>query len=298
MLILEPSIQVNIRRLGLLLPGNDSPVLYDLNRKDLQPLSVVECPSTQEPRSFGDAVDLWRRKSGIPRPSSAARACIAAATVCRKLVDAGQWNPARLAIVTASTSSATAMAVNFETRGLTESWSAVDPLLLPSTLFSALATQIAMAVGARGFAMSCVVGLLGVFHAVEAAIHGLTRRDVDAVLVVASEEQTLVQRSAHEVLGWLPTPRETAGALALERDTRQGYRVAFVAYGDTLDVPIPPGWETASRRELRTPFPEPSMQSGAMFAIICEALLTQESRVIVTGDAAGLGSASVGFEMA
>jgi hypothetical protein len=212
------------------------------------------------------------------------------------MVEAGKWNSARLAIVSASTSSATAVAVNFETRGLSEGWNAVDPLLLPSTLPSALATQLAMAVGANGFALSCDTGLLGTFHAIEAAIAGLTRGDCDVALVVVSEEQTDVQRYSHEVLGWLPTPGEIAGVLSLERDTNRGFRIGFLSYGNSFDAPIPEGWQDVPQYSVRAPHTGPSMQNGNALRGIIAALLSPHERVIVTGYVSGLGSSGVGFE--
>lgn len=200
--------------------------------------------------------------------------------------------------MTASTSSASWCAVNFETRGLTESWELVDPLLLPSTLPSALATQVAMSVGARGFAVSFLVGLLGVFHAIEAAVLGLARGDADVVLVVAAEEQTVVQRTAHGHLNWEPTPGEFAGALALERGTNRGYRVGFVSHGASDDPVIPDDCAADPRYDSRSRHHRPSLQCGTAFRAILDAALSRRPRVVVTGSVPGQGSASLGLNAA
>jgi hypothetical protein len=296
--LLEPSVAIHIPMLAMLEPGDDAPVIVDLKGGDGTPAAAQGLWSgSREFETLGDVVDSWRRKSGIPRPSSAARASVAAATVCRPLVEAGGWDRARLGVVTASTSSAAWSAVNFETRGLAEGWDLVDPLLLPSTLPSALATQVAAAVGARGFAFSFLVGLLGVFHAIEAAMIGLARGDADAVLVVVAEEQTFVQRAAHELLGWEPTPGEFAGALVLERDTGRGHRVGFLGQGDPAGPVVPEGWVTSPRYEVRSEHRGPSLRCSAAFRVIGDALLAQQPRAVVIGSVPGLGYASLGVEV-
>ena len=246
--------------------------------------------------TFGSRIEGWRRQSGIPRPSSAARASVAAATVCRPLLAAGRWDASQLGIVTASTTSATATAVNFETRGLREGWDSVDPLLLPSTLPSALASQVSMALGARGFALSCLVGLLGVFHAVEAAALGLIRGDADVTLVVVAEEQTEVQSIAHATLNDLALEGEFAGALALERGATSQNRLCFVGYAENRNDAVPAEWRNAPHYHVSASHTTPSMQSSGAFRTLVRALLEQHPRVVVTGTVSDLGTACIGFE--
>lgn len=296
-MILTPAAQINVPSLAILRPGSDQPFWADPARaRDAAEPDNGDGDPGASAATFGAAIDGWRRKCGIPRPSSAARACVSAATACRPLLDHGDWGSKRLAVVTASTTSAAATAVKFEMRGLTEGWNAVDPLLLPSTLLSALPTQVAMAVRAHGFAFTCGTGLLGAFHAVECAIHGLCRGDADIALVVGSEELTPVQHLGYEVLGWGPAPGEFAGVITLERATRRGYRVEFVAYGsDPAAPPLPLGWDAVPQYRLAAPRPQTAMQNGAAVRLICSALLGRHERVAVSGYVPGLGSASVGF---
>lgn len=294
MTLLRPTVPVQIPMLAMLEPGRVTPVVASWNqRKGAGIDQAVATPG--DASTFGDLLDRWRRKSGIPRPSSAARASIAAATVCQALVQNHTWASARLGIIAASTSSATWAAVSFEMRGLAEGWNAVDPLLLPSTLQSALATQVAMALGARAFAVSFVIGSLGVFHAMEAAILALMRGDADVVIVVASEEQTLVQRRAHEVLGWTPVPSEWAGALVLERGRSDGFGIEFLGYSSSPEPLEPAGWENACHARVASPHRGPSMQCAAALRTISYSLVGTDQRILASAGVAGLGSASVGL---
>jgi hypothetical protein len=290
--VYEPRIEIGIPFAAWMEPGAQEPALAVVGSGAWP----AEEDSEQGLGSFEAAVASWRRKSGIPRPSYAARAAVAAATVCRPVAQAGGWRPVRLGVVTASTSAAAWTAVQFEMRGLTEGWTAVDPLLLPSTLQSAMATQVAMAAGARAFALACTTGLLGVFLALEAAVLGLERGDADAVLVVVADERTEIQEDSHRTLGWLPVPGEFAGVLALERGAARGARLGFLGYGD--GGAVPPGWEAAPRFETEAPFRGGSMQSGRAFRAIRRALAANEPRVVAAVAAPGEGCASAGFASA
>lgn len=290
MLILRPPVDLIISMLALLEPGQELPTVTRPGSDG------EECPAANavEPSgpSFGAAIDAWRRQSGIPRPSSVARANITAALVCRSLLAEGQWNPSRVAVVAASATSAASTAVRFEMRGLTEGWHAVDPLLLPSTLLSALPTQVAMALGARALAVACAGGLLGVFNAIEIAALTLLRDDADAVFVVLSEEQTPVQQVAHERLGWAPVPGEFASGFVMRRGG-QGVRLGFIAYGNSAGQLIPEDWAGVPRLNVAAAHGGPSIESVHAFA---SALSSRHDRVVVTGTDSRLGGASVGFE--
>jgi hypothetical protein len=152
-----------------------------------------------------------------------------------------------------------------------------------------------MAVGARAFAVACLIGSLAVFHALEVAILSLARHDADVVLVVVSDEQTLVQQSGHDLLGWLPTPSEFAGVLAVERWTRDGRRIAFLSYG-VPTAPVPSGWRQAPRLESTTPYAGPSMQNGETFRVIARGLAGEHRRVVVSASVPEFGEATSGFE--
>lgn len=293
MLILRPSIEIAVTRLAAIPRGYAEPLVAT---PGTDMVALAAAVASAEATSYEGEVDGWRRRCGIPRPSSAARSCVAAALACRALVERLTVDPARLGVATASTTSATATAARFETRGVVEGWGAVDPLLLPSTLLSAIATQVAAAAGAKAFATAFETGLLGFFHAVEAAIHGLVRRDADAVLVVVADERTDVQRTAQRRIGGARLPPEQVGSLALERGAGAGRRLAFLAYGEPLDDGVLAGWEHAPRHEITSAPPEPVLQSGAVLTAVMAALASDAPRVLVRGTVPGLGSASLGFE--
>jgi hypothetical protein len=182
--------------------------------------------------------------------------------------------------------------VRFEMRGLTEGWHVVDPLLLPSTLPSALPTQVAMALGAKALSLACAGGVLGIFHAIEIAALTLLRADADAVLVVSAEEQTRVQRDAYERLGWTPVPGEFAIGFAAARGSH-GRRLGFIAYSDPRDPVVPDDWSAATCFTARDGHDTSSFES---VSAMMTALTARHDRVVVAGTDLRLGRASIGFE--
>lgn len=287
-LYLEPPLALT--QLALLEPGDAGVRLLDLNAA-----SVLH-PAAPDQASFGAELDSWRKACGIPRPSSASRASVLGATVCRALLQHTGWAPSRLGIASASTTSSTWCAVDFDSRGLTEGWHAVNPLLLPSTLPSALPTQIAMALGAQGCVLAFETGLLGVFHALEAAVLSLLRGDADTMLVVAADECSAVQREAHQALHQRPPPAEFCGAMAVTRDLGKGLKLCFISYSGDDEAVLPDGWHDAPRYVARAPAFPPSMQNGAALRTVAEAALAHHARALVIGHAPRLGSAAIGLE--
>ena len=294
MALLHLDSPLYLTRLALLQPGDQTVRVIDLSCPQ-PPLPVMPADGAV---GFGVELDGWRKTCGIPRPSTASRASVLGATVSRALLTAGAVPPARLGVTSASTTSATGCAVEFDSRGLAEGWNAVNPLLLPSTLPSALATQITLALGAQGCVQAFLTGLLGVFHALEAAALALRRGDADAMLTVAADECGEVQQRAHQALQQWPVPPEFAGALMLEPDAPAGTcsRLAFISYGGAQPA-IPDGWHNAPRYSTQAPSAPPSMQNGAAFRALADALLARLPRAVVCGHVPGLGSAGIGLEL-
>lgn len=307
-LYLEPPLVLT--RLALLEPGDTTVRLLDLAAAPVP--HVASAASAASPASicFGAELDSWRKACGIPRPSSVSRASVLGATVCGALQQSAGWTPSRLGIASASTTSATWCAVDFDSRGLSEGWHAVNPLLLPSTLPSALPTQIAMALGAQGCVLAFETGLLGVFHALEAAALSLLRGDADTMLVVAADECTDVQREAHQALHQQPPPAEFCGAMALERSNPNpnsherehkhehdsDLTLRFISYSGDDTPLLPDGWHDAPRYLAQAPAFPPSMQNGTALRAIVEAALAHHPRALVIGQVPRLGCATIGLE--
>jgi len=294
-MIVFPDSSLRVSRVGMLCPGAAGPMTLDrVTPASSQNGMATDYHGRWARRCFDDTLGAWRKSCGIPRPSSASRACVAAATLARAILSGGSWDARRLGVITASTTSAAAAALAFERRGLTESWACVDPLLLPSTLLSALATQVAASVGAKAFAISFPLGALGVFHALETAGLALKEGEADAVIVIAADEQTELQRVAHQALNWLPVPAEGAGALLLERG--QGpTQLEFVSCGGAVLPALPREWEQAPRRAVVCEFPQPALGSAAVVDAVWEEYTTAASRLVVSLETPDLGCACAGF---
>jgi hypothetical protein len=277
---------------GYFVPSTNIPVVARFNSD-----FAIQLPHSSPGSVFGSSLELSRRQSGIPRPSSASRSSIAAAILCNRLIVEASWGDKRLGIVTASTTAAASTAVSFESRGLSEGWNSVDPLLLPHTLPSAMSTQVAIAICANAFAFSFESGLLGVFHAIEYAKCALLRGDADVVLVLIAEELTQVQRAAHSIVGTESSLAEFAGVFAISREANSCCRIAFVDFGETAEHVIPRHWNSALQFKTSSGTLSDSHAGHSFFAIL-ESLnhVCRSGRVVVSGNTPSLGCGVIGFE--
>lgn len=236
------------------------------------------------PETFGDRLRDLQRASGIPRPRSAASASVWASTLAAALLEhLGEGTDrTRIGLSVASTSSTARVAYDFDVRGLVEGWDLVDAGALPNTIPTAVATQPAIAHGLQGFATVTLDGLLGVVPAVEIAAVMIARGDVDAALVVVTEELSAVQMTAYRTLGAEPVRSEGAAGLLLKRagPGAGGWVVRRTVEGGGKPGELPRGWSGVPVTDVRaTAFS--ALQSLSVPALLATILAEADGRVVL-----------------
>lgn len=290
-MLLVPRDPVAFTAASMLLPDRQDARLYDWTSGAF---AEAEAGNAGQ-QVFGEQIAKWKRPSGIPRPSSASASAISAALACQRLIGLRKWTTDRLGILAAVTTAAAAISVQFDKRGLDESWQAVDPLAFPSTLPSAPATQVATAIGAKAGAWSCVLHSLGIFNAAEAAVLMLQAGDADTLLLVVAEEQNTAQTLASAALGTDLRTKEIAAAVSIEKSTGSGVEIAFIGYAAPGELPIPSEWRDVHRIELNRGQRYNGMSNVETIERLIESVAGLDGRAVLVADVPELGSAAMGI---
>jgi len=179
-----------------------------------------------------------RKISGIPRVRVASMATVFGAIVARKLIENSNVDLERLGVAVSTTTATVDPALRFEGRGLAEGWDLVDPLLLPHTIPNAVSSQIAIAIGAKAFALTFMEGILGTLHALENAVLAVINGRADAAVIIGAEEISALHKRAAAELGCrIQECQGAAGLLLVKSGTKlvsKGWQVNWLARGNNL----------------------------------------------------------------
>ena len=290
-MLLVPRDAIAFTAASILLPDRQDARLHDWTSG-----AHVEAEAgAADQQVFGEQIARWKRPSGIQRPSSASASAISAALACQRLIGLRNLATERVGILAAVTTAAAAISVQFDKRGLDESWQAVDPLAFPSTLPSAPATQVATAIGAKAGAWTCVLHSLGIFNAAEAAVLMLQAGEADTMLLVVAEEQNTAQTLASAALGTDLRTKEIAAAVSIEKLTGSGVEIAFIGYAAPGEVAIPNEWHNAPRIELTSGQRYNRMSNVETIERLIESVAGLDDRAVLVADVPELGSAAMGI---
>jgi hypothetical protein len=182
---------------------------------------------------------------------------------------------------------------------LHEGWELIDPLGLPNTIPSALATQLAIAFDLRAFAVAYLDGMLGFFHAIEFASYAILQNRTDMALVIGAEEITPVQELAHAALGRAITVCAGATGLVLTNCSQEAeWRIGLLGQGIEGDgrAAVPSHWQDAEMMVIRCSDNLPTLLSLAPAFAIDEVLQRGERRAILFCVVPAFGWRAVGFE--
>jgi hypothetical protein len=298
-----------LSHLGCFVPAQERPSIIEAGEQFL-PWPLFEFSETGIPKSsqqfnasmkFGDRTTALRRMSGVPRSRSVAPSTIYAAILCRRLRETFVANDSQVGIAVASTTATAGIAFDFEFRGLLEGWELVDPLVLPNTIPSALATQVAIATKAHSFAVSFIDGLLGFFSAVEFASAAIMGGRSRIGLVLGAEEIGPVQESAHRALSREITLCEGSVGLVLTdiAPANGGWRLALLGKGTVGPDSniIPPEWRRAASLKILCRDDVPALYSLAPVFALSLLLEKQTDKAILYGLVPSRGWCALGFEL-
>jgi hypothetical protein len=202
---------------------------------------------------FGDKIKRLRQLSSIPRARSASTTAVCGAIVAKALLDHYHERGLRVGITAVSTTASAGLAYDFECRGMVEGWDLIDPLVLPNTIPSALATQIAIACNTKGYAFTYVDGVAGLINAVQFSSSSIMNGQVDAGLVICAEEIHYVQQQAYIIMNRKVPSFEGAAGILLSGNAEKSAQWKICLFGQSVQdderVVLPDQWKDAESTE-------------------------------------------------
>lgn len=244
-------------RFGRLTPMEPEPVIASAPSSTPPSLRFDErgVPEIDEPWDFGTRRDQLRKSSRVSRARSAAFVTAYSAVLADALVKTVDIPRERYGVAVAATSATAAVAYQLERQGLRDGWHLIDPFGLQNSIPSALPTQVATVIGAKGFAVTYLDGMHGFVYALEHAAHALHRRSASAAVVLAADELTTVQQIALETLGRRPALGEGAAGVILgsaqdTSDEDKPWRLALLGHGTGRFQPewLPEQWRGVNQK--------------------------------------------------
>lgn len=223
------------------------------------------------------------RSSGVARARSAAKATLWAALLGKSLLATvpGQARQGeRVGVAVASSSSITPVAWEFETVGLLKGWNKTDTLLLPSSIPSAIATQISAAFQTHAAAIAFQDGLWGMCAAMEHAHLSFLNQRADHFAVIAADEVCTIQCRALAALGDLRPWTDGASGVLLSKEANgpgewQLALCGIVKEGQALELPSE--WGSAAVLDLEIAG-RTTLFSAPLFAYALQQLFAGSSR--------------------
>ncbi len=213
-----------------------------------------------------------RESGAVARPRSCASstlmACASISHSVPLLAERG-LSPSRCGIVVVTTTSTPQVTLDYELRACQEGWDRANPLLVPATIPSAIATHASATIGAKAFALTLLDGSTGVIDALLLAEWSLRSDRCDACLIIAVDEVSEIQACAWEALGKRRVMKPGAVTLLVVRPNENGWRYQHV----------PVSRPTERKREA------PGIESALVLASrLVSGLAVDDSFVLQSGD--------------
>jgi|GEM_PF-2022867 len=166
---------------------------------------------------------LMMRSSGVARARSAAKATIFAALLSKQLLNIvsghNGYHADNVGIAVASSSATIPIAWSFEAIGVQKGWDKTDTMLLPSSIPSAITTQISAALDTHASAIAFQDGILGICAAIEYAYLSFLHHRAKYFLIIGVDEICHMQCNALVALSDTRPHMDGASGLILT-DTR------------------------------------------------------------------------------
>ncbi|MFC4274392.1 hypothetical protein [Achromobacter aloeverae] len=249
--------------------------------------------------------------SGVARARSAAKSTVYAALLGRRLLDTvaprDGYHGDHVGVAVASGSTITPIAWDFETTGLRKGWRKTDTLLLPSSIPSAIATQVSAALDTHAAALAFQDGALGVCAAFEYAHLAFAHRRADYFLVMGADEVSQIQGDALAALGDTRPVLNGASGLVLGRTPHgdQDWQLRLCAHVDRnagdvgvagdVGAMLPGDWPLAVSRDIGIK-DNPTLFTAPLLAYALHDLLRHAGRkAVLTCRLPGRGAYVLGF---
>lgn len=195
------------------------------------------------------------RSSKAPRARYAARSALFAANLAQALCG---FIPRRdmisddVAVSVAASFPTAATCLEFETGGVAHGWENANTMLLPSSILSAVSTQLSGALGIHAAAVTFTNGIFGFCCAVEHAHLLFFHERADFCLAIGAEEVCAAQLEAMKALRVSGDVIDGASGILLSRSAMPGsWRLRICgnhAPGESFSLPAE--WDDASRLSI------------------------------------------------
>lgn len=243
------------------------------------------------------------RSSGVSRARSAARSTIFSALLGKHLLEAIRHDDtppgSRIGVGVASSSAITPIAWEFESVGLRNGWNKTDTMLLPSSIPSAITTQISAVFDIHAAAIAFQDGAFGVCSALEYAHLSFAHHRSDYFLIMGAEEICQVQCDALDALeDRRPKINGAAGLIAGRTPlSSHDWQLTLCANVTQASAPVlPEHWHHAETLTLAIPT-SPTLFTAPLIPFALHALFSRaQRRALLVCSLPGRGSYLLGFE--
>lgn len=190
-----------------------------------------------------------RKKSGVPRSRSASKATIFASILGGEFIKHSHASGENIGIACVSSSSTLPVAWEFESAGVRDGWSKTDTMLLPSSIPSAISTQIAAAHNLHATALTFLDGIMGACSALEYATLCFHYQRAQEILLLCAEEVSPPHQIAVRHINYAHAELLFNGAsgIALLAPTKKaiGWQFKIIhRYSSGEPTELPPDWRT------------------------------------------------------
>ncbi|KFF67589.1 hypothetical protein IW01_14670 [Pectobacterium brasiliense] len=200
-------------------------------------------------RGVVDVPFAIRKKSGVARSRSASKATIFASMLGTEFIKYCRASGEDIGIACVSSSSTLPIAWEFESAGVRDGWNETDTMLLPSSIPSAISTQIAAAHNLHATALTFLDGMMGACSALEYSALCFHYQRAQEILLLCAEEVSPPHQIAAEHINYTHAGLLFNGAsgIVLSAPTQKatGWQFKIIhRYSPKEQTEFPPEWRT------------------------------------------------------
>lgn len=248
------------------------------------------------------------KASGVARARNAARSTIFAALIAHDFIKHVNglpgFDPDRVVIGVCNCSASAAISWEYETEGVTLGWEMTNTMLMPSSLPSALGTQVSSAIKTHAAAITFLDDILGMCSAFEYTHLSFFHNRADHAFIIAAEEYSTPHDKVIAHLNRpLPEARDGGAGVLLSREKPydEAWRFALCRHlADEESFDLPEAWSGAEKMSLN--LDAEATFSTLLFPYALQQLLSGNgnagggNKAVLTVNVPGRGSFVMGFE--
>lgn len=244
------------------------------------------------------------KASGVARARNAARSTVFAALLAQDFIkhvnELPGFDPDRVVIGVCNCSASAAISWEYETEGVTQGWDKTNTMLMPSSLPSAIGTQVSAAIKTHAAAITFLDDILGMCSAFEYTYTSFFHNRADHAFIIAAEEYSVAHGMVLSHLGRpLPEARDGAAGVLLSRTKPYGeaWQLALCAHlADGQGVDLPDSWKNARVMNLKLDAEATFSTLLLPYALQDVLALKEAGKSVLVVTVPGRGSFVLGFQ--